>query len=291
MLYELCDELGMLVLNEALRRVGYPKRKWLKGWNVGEPGYDGSCDIFARYAEEDLADMVRRDRNHISIFAWSIGNEIDYLNDVPIRIRHSTEAAPAASRSPFSADTSPRLGCQPVGRHCQAAGLGRKTLRPFASVTAGLAGVAMSNCTEYPSALDITGYNYTESRYDSDHETYPERVIFGSENRHDIEAWRAVAERPHIFGQFLWTGIDYLGEIGSVAFARILLGTARLRRFSQAAGAISGQPCAARKTRDLPGQLSDRHAAQRRCVVPIFGSLGPAPRWMRGRSGTTGRAK
>ena len=36
------------------------------------------CDIFARYAEEDLADMVRRDRNHISIFAWSIGNEIDY---------------------------------------------------------------------------------------------------------------------------------------------------------------------------------------------------------------------
>ena len=55
-------------------------------------------------------------------------------------------------------------------------------------VTAGLAGVAMSNETEYPGALDIAGYNYTESKYDSDHAAYPERVIYGSENRHDMPA-------------------------------------------------------------------------------------------------------
>ena len=81
-------------------------------------------------------------------------------------------------------------------------------------VTAGLAGVAMSNETEYPGALDIAGYNYTESRYDSDHLKYPGRVIYGSENRHDMEAWRAVRDKEHILGQFLWTGIDYLGESG-----------------------------------------------------------------------------
>ena len=85
------------------------------------------------------------------------------------------------------------------------------TSRP---VTAGLAGVAMSNETAYPGALDIAGYNYTESRYIEDHKRYPKRVIFGSENRHDLNAWKAVRDNEHIFGQFLWTGIDYLGESG-----------------------------------------------------------------------------
>ena len=50
--------------------------------------------------------------------------------------------------------------------------------------------------------------------YDSDHKKYPDRVIFGSENRHDMSAWKAVRDKEFIFGQFLWTGIDYLGESG-----------------------------------------------------------------------------
>jgi hypothetical protein len=73
----------------------------------------------------------------------------------------------------------------------------------------------MSNETGYPEALDVVGYNYTEDRYKSDHEKYPKRVIYGSENRHDIDAWRAVSDNDFIFGQFLWTGIDYLGESGA----------------------------------------------------------------------------
>jgi len=81
--------------------------------------------------------------------------------------------------------------------------------------TGALAGVVMSNETTYPEAVDVVGYNYTESRYDSDHRTYPRRVIYGSENRHDLEAWNAVAQHDYIFGQFLWTGIDYLGESGA----------------------------------------------------------------------------
>jgi hypothetical protein len=60
--------------------------------------------------------------------------------------------------------------------------------------------------------LDIAGYNYTENRYESDHRKYPNRIIYGSENRHDMDAWKAVRDKEHIFGQFLWTGIDYLGE-------------------------------------------------------------------------------
>ncbi|MBQ1768704.1 MAG: hypothetical protein IIZ91_06275, partial [Oscillospiraceae bacterium] len=59
-----------------------------------------------------------------------------------------------------------------------------------------------------PEAVDVVGYNYTESRYDKDHQDYPQRVIYGSENRHDLPAWKAVRDKEHIFGQFLWTGID-----------------------------------------------------------------------------------
>lgn len=79
-------------------------------------------------------------------------------------------------------------------------------------VTGALAGVVMSNQTAYPGAVDIVGYNYTEDRYDVDHKTYPDRVIYGSENGHSYWAWEAVRDNDHIFGQFLWTGTDYLGE-------------------------------------------------------------------------------
>jgi hypothetical protein len=88
---------------------------------------------------------------------------------------------------------------------------GIDTSRP---TTGALAGVVMSNETAYPEAIDVVGYNYTESRYDEDHQRYPKRVIYGSENRHDLPAWKAVTDHEHIFGQFLWTGIDYLGESG-----------------------------------------------------------------------------
>lgn len=213
-LYELCDELGLLVMNEAYDEWEFPKRKWLEGWNVGTPGFEGSYDFFEEWGEKDLADMVRRDRNHISIFAWSIGNEVDYPNDPyshpvldgggdtgftqPIFGGYKEEA-PDAMRL---GDIAKRL-VTVVKKHDKS--------RP---ITAGLAGVAMSNETAYPSVLDITGYNYTESMYESDHKKYPERVIFGSENRHELNAWKEVLNKEFVFGQFLWTGIDYLGESG-----------------------------------------------------------------------------
>ena len=73
----------------------------------------------------------------------------------------------------------------------------------------------MSNQTEYPEAINVVGYNYTENRYDEDHATYPNRVIYGSENGSGLEAWYAVKDKEFIFGQFIWTGTDYLGESGA----------------------------------------------------------------------------
>ncbi|WP_370479245.1 sugar-binding domain-containing protein [Tamlana flava] len=213
-LYDLCDELGLLVLNEAYDEWEFPKRKWLEGWNVGTPGFEGSFDIFADWSEKDLEDFVRRDRNHLSVFAWSIGNEVDYPNDPyshPVLDGGGDTGFSQAVYGGYKKDAPDAMRLGDIAMRLVKAVKKYDNSRP---VTAGLAGVAMSNETEYPGALDITGYNYTESKYKSDHEKYPNRVIYGSENRHDLEAWKAVTENEHIFGQFLWTGIDYLGESG-----------------------------------------------------------------------------
>lgn len=211
--YELCDELGILVLNEAYDEWEFPKRKWLEGWNYGTPGFEGTFDIFADYAEKDLEDFVRRDRNHLSVFAWSIGNEVDYPNDPyshPV-LDKGKDGFGQAAYGGYKKDAPDAMRLGAIAKRLVAAVKKYDKSRP---TTAGLAGVAMSNETEYPGALDITGYNYTESKYQSDHEKYPNRVIFGSENVHDMEPWLAVKNNKHIFGQFLWTGIDYLGESG-----------------------------------------------------------------------------
>ncbi|MDR1381584.1 MAG: DUF4982 domain-containing protein [Tannerella sp.] len=214
-LYELCDELGLLVMNEAYDEWEFPKRKWLEGWNVGTPGFQGAYDFFEEWGEKDLADMVRRDRNHVSVFAWSIGNEVDYPNDPyshPVLDgKKGEDGFTQAIFGGYKKDAPDAMRLGDIAGRLAAVVRKHDKSRP---VTAGLAGVAMSNETGYPAALDIAGYNYTESRYDEDHRTYPDRVIYGSENRHDLAAWKAVSDRDFIFGQFLWTGIDYLGESG-----------------------------------------------------------------------------
>lgn len=208
-LYELCDELGMLVINEAFDEWEYPKKKWLEGWNVGTPGFQGHAEFFEEWGEQDLRDMILRDRNHPSVFMWSIGNEVDYPNDPYSHPALDTEGIDQQHTWGYQPDqpNAERLG----GIAHRLAAIVRE-LDPSRPVTAGLAGPVMSNETTYPDALDVVGYNYTERRYARDHAAYPDRVLYGSENRHDMDAWKAVRDNDQIFGQFLWTGIDYLGE-------------------------------------------------------------------------------
>ena len=71
--------------------------------------------------------------------------------------------------------------------------------------------------------LDVSGYNYMESRYLLNHELHPQRVIVGSETHPKRIAgnWQLVREHTHLIGDFTWTGWDYLGEsgIGRVRYA------------------------------------------------------------------------
>ncbi len=207
--YDLCDEMGLLVMDEAFDEWEFPKRKWLEGWNVGTPGYQGTFDYFGEWSSRDVTDMVLRDRHHPSVVMWSVGNEVDYPNDPyshPVLDGSAIQQPMYGGYNPKRPDAS-RIGI--IGKRLAEAVRSIDTSRP---VTGALAGVVMSNETEYPAALDIVGYNYTENRYDLDHSKYPERVIYGSENGMGFDAWKACRDRDFIFGQFLWTGADYLGE-------------------------------------------------------------------------------
>jgi hypothetical protein len=210
-LYDLCDELGLLVMNEAFDEWEYPKHKWITGWNDGEPGLEGSSAYFVEWGQRDLKDMVCRDRNHPSVIMWSIGNEIDYpqdpyshpiLNQEGIRQKHKAGHITSQPRAENMGDIAKELVAVV------------KSYDPSRAVTAGLAAPIMANETDYPKVLDVIGYNYTESRYKQDHLKYPDRIFYGSENGSDIDAWRAVTENDFILGQFLWTGYDFLGESG-----------------------------------------------------------------------------
>lgn len=210
-IYRLCDELGLLVIEEAFDEWETGKNKWIEGWNVGKPGKDGYHQYFKEWADIDVRDMIRRTYNHPSIIAWSIGNEIDYPNDPYSSEVLNTGNNPQIYGKGYLPDhpAASRLG----ELSKQLADVVRKvdTTRP---VTAALAGVVMSNETTYPDNIDWVGYNYQEYRYADDHAKYPKRIIYGSENGMQLKAWNAVDSNDYISAQYLWTGVDYLGEAG-----------------------------------------------------------------------------
>jgi hypothetical protein len=207
---ELCDEKGFLVIGEAFDEWELPKRKWIEGWNAGTPGKDGYSVNFKEWATIDLRDMILRDRNHPSIIMWSIGNEIDYPNDPYTHPVLNTEANPQSwAKYDEKLPNASRLG--EIAKELVSVVKKLDTSRP---VTAGLASVLMSNETGYAAALDVTGYNYQELRYAADHQKYPKRIIYGSENGMSLEAWNAVEGNDYVIGQFLWTGFEYMGEAG-----------------------------------------------------------------------------
>jgi len=213
-LYDLCDELGFLVIDEAFDEWEGVKNKWVNGHNVYPPAHYGYYEDFPAWHEDDLTQMILRDRNHPSVILWSIGNEIDYPNDPychpkfkmvtgnndknkPERERMYDPNRPNAERLVVIAKRLVSI----VKKHDRT--------RP---VTAALALPELSNLTGLADCLDVVGYNYKEHLYEEDHKKYPGKIILGTENTKGLKEWEAVVRNEFISGQFLWTGVDFLGE-------------------------------------------------------------------------------
>lgn len=205
-LYQLCDELGFLMMDEAFDEWEIGKRKWKQGRNVGTAGRFGYSEDFEEWAVRDAAAMARRARKHPSVILYSIGNEIDYPTDPYVH--------PRSRKVEIFQDDPSQPSMTRLAAVAPALIAAVKSQDPTRPVTMALSNATAANAIGIADMLDVAGYNYQEHAYQGDHAAFPGRVIYGSENGDDPRAWRAVTDNEFISGQFLWTGFDFLGEAG-----------------------------------------------------------------------------
>lgn len=213
-LYALCDALGFYVIDEAFDEWENAKNKWWQGHNVYPPRHQGYAADFPEWHERDLTAMVQAGRNRPSIIAWSIGNEIDYPNDPyasPLfdEMTGNNDANKPAAERVYDPTRPDVRRLTTIARD-----LARivREADPTRPVTLAAAFPELSSRTGLLDPLDVVGYNYKEHLYEDDHLRFPDKPFLGSENSHRYGDWLAVTGSDFIAGQFLWTGIDYLGE-------------------------------------------------------------------------------
>jgi len=223
-----CDELGMLVMDEAFDM-----------WTINKSDFDYALD-FADWWEHDITAMVDKDFNHPCVIIYSIGNEIKETGSRngtawgrklsekirqldPTRFITNGVNGMLAALDTIIKNTQPRTtikNAQPRTTAPTSAGIG-----DINNMMTGLGermkmvmcSEAVTEATEESFAyLDIAGYNYMENRYKMDKGLFPNRLIIGSETfPSDIDRnWRLVMDNNHVLGDFTWTGWDYLGEAG-----------------------------------------------------------------------------
>lgn len=207
-LLELCDRMGFVVQVEAFDE-----------WKIGKNA-NGYNTLFDKWAERDLKAMIHRDRNHPSVIMWSIGNEIREQKD-----KNGAEVARFLTEICHRED-------------------------PTRPVTAGFNNHNEAIKNGLADVVDLVGFNYKPHDYKKKHEEYPDYVLYGSEtastvssrgeykfpvkekrsayyedyhvSSYDLEypAWASTPDTEFeqqddcdfIFGEFVWTGFDYLGE-------------------------------------------------------------------------------
>ena len=187
---------------------------------------------------EALRTLVKVSRNHPSVFIWSIGNEEIFSQDKRETIRTTTTMRSIVNKLDGTRPVTSAVVCwNGVERF--------DTAEKYEPVT---------------EHLDVMGFNYCRTAWDSYHESKPEQpiivteasansstrgcyetneaagqyYIFDPENeskcksgkkavRRDIaeHEWKYVAERDFLMGTFLWTGMDYRGEPTPLAYPSV----------------------------------------------------------------------
>ena len=91
--YDLCDRLGLLVMDEAFDEWTAGKHKWIAGRNNGDARHaDGYNEAFREWSRPRHPGYGAARPQSPSIVMWSIGNEIDYPTDPFVHPRGSATA-------------------------------------------------------------------------------------------------------------------------------------------------------------------------------------------------------
>jgi beta-galactosidase len=205
---DLCDHLGFLVMAEAFDE-----------WTLGKVP-EGYHKYFAEWSERDVTDFVHRDRNHPSVVLWSVGNEIG--------------------------EQSTPDGVQVLRRLVDIFHREDPT-RPVTTGNDNIAADGHPATLAFLNALDIVGYNYVDRWHErrelfaeQDRHDHPDRKMIGTESGSIFESfderyslgtdppvvrpnytsgmiqaerlWKWVELHDYFAGNFMWTGVDYLGE-------------------------------------------------------------------------------
>ena len=206
---DVCDSLGMMVMAESFDMWIYPKCK------------NGYARFFKEWAEKDITNLVLNHRNHPSIVMWSIGNEIPEQWDKNAGVEWAKRLQDLCHN-----------------------------LDPTRPVTQGMDRVDNALNSGFAEVMDVVGLNYRTHKYDAAYKRTTKGFILGSETASTVSSrgvyklpykttnhgvygdgqcssydneWCSWSNLPDIdfenmddlpwtIGQFVWTGIDYLGE-------------------------------------------------------------------------------
>lgn len=225
LLMDVCDEMGMLVMNEFFDEWHKPKGKNVVyiGDNAAGPDISkGYSDVFLDWAEKDLKDLIRRDFNHPSVILWSIGNEIEWTFPYYSKAYREVEGEIREYVDPPTYDTAltkpvfQRItgGVDSLAIVAHLLSKWVKETDQTRPVVCGSVRPTIAFASGYADAVDVIGLNYRAIDYDGAHAAFPEKCILGSENWVAYSEWKACLERDFISGIFVWTGFAYLGEAG-----------------------------------------------------------------------------
>ncbi|MCI0512565.1 DUF4982 domain-containing protein [candidate division KSB1 bacterium] len=217
-LLDLCDRMGFIVMDEAFDM-----------WKLKKTEFDYHLD-YDQWHQRDLEDFIRRDRNHPSVFMWSVGNEILEQWD----------------------STGTEMARELVAIV--------KNLDPTRPVTSAFNDPQPNNYLIKSGAFDLIGYNYHHPDFVNFLQTFPGKQFIGSETNsalasrgeYDLpsatirrwpirwdkpftegnpdftcsaydncctpwgstqeETWKIIKKYDFLAGLYVWTGFDYLGE-------------------------------------------------------------------------------
>lgn len=209
---DICDELGMIVFDEAF-----------DVWNLPKNSFDFSHQ-FAEGGIKEIEAMVRRDRNHPSIFFWSIGNELTEQGGMAAGYEVSAMLAKTVRNMDSTRLVSGALCSFFKGLDNEDNAAFWQTFHK--EMPQGGSVINMDNSygkkiwMEYTAPFvkdwDVVGYNYLNYHYETSHELFPDRVILCTESKPGQfeDYWSDVERLPYVIGDFLWTSMDYIGEAG-----------------------------------------------------------------------------